>query len=224
MKKIIAIITVIALALTLSACSLPTETIEKVFDAAESQMNQANELQDKQNELADKIFNQIEENMSEQKENSDKLNELVDDFLADKDEVMPGENCENPEILGGKNKNSFVDNSNNTFYNASIDGRWVVDSISVLPKSAKFENGKLVMVCFIVNGYSTTATNLNVKTITVCGENEKLYAKGSFPAQNLTIAPLSYVEHTFTFSDDAIKAYGADLSHLVVDATFSLNH
>lgn len=48
------------------------------------------------------------------------------------------------------------------------------------------------------------------------GKDGKLYADGSFAAQNLSIAPMSYVEHTFTFSGDAVQNYGADLSFLNV--------
>lgn len=113
---------------------------------------------------------------------------------------------------------------NQHFYNDSLDGRWVVDSITVVPKEVYFENGKLVAHCYIVNGYSTTATNVGITQIIVADKNGVQFANAYFYSQNLTIAPLSYVEHTFTFGADTLSTTNVDMSYLYVDAWFEARH
>lgn len=223
MKKIIALLTVIAIALSFTACgNIPNDAADKIITSAKEQIEKNNETGkkvnelsgeileeieeslDNQDELSDKVFDKIEENLDKQEEVSEKIDKFVDGFVADK------------EVEGFEPQNQVKDGPTNTFYNDSVDGRWTVNAISVFPKAAEFKDGKLIVTCFVVNGYNTTASSVHIKTLTVSGKDGKLYADGSFAAQNLSIAPMSYVEHTFTFSGDAVHNYGADLSFLNV--------
>ena len=112
----------------------------------------------------------------------------------------------------------------NYFYNASLDGRWCSNSISVVAKEVYFENGKLVAHCYIVNGYSTNASKVDITEISICGKDGKEIAHAYFPNQNMFIDALSYVEHTFTFGADTIISTNVDMSVLSVDANFSAYH
>ena len=121
-------------------------------------------------------------------------------------------------------ENQNIDKVCHYFYNDSLEGRWSASAITVVPKEVYFENGKLVAHCYIVNGYSTHATMVNISEISVTGKNDKAIAHAYFGAQNLSIAALSYVEHTFTFGTDTIISTYVDMSTLGFDANFSANH
>lgn len=121
-------------------------------------------------------------------------------------------------------ENQNIDKLCHYFYNDSLEGRWSASAITVVPKEVYFENGKLVAHCYIVNGYSTHATMVNISEISVTGRNDKVIAHAYFGAQNLSIAALSYVEHTFTFGADTIISTYVDMSRLGFDANFSANH
>ena len=121
-------------------------------------------------------------------------------------------------------ENQDIDMICQYFYNATLEGRWSASAISVVPKEVYFENGKLVAHCYVVNGYSTHATKVNISEISVTGKNDKVIAHAYFGNQNLSIAALSYVEHTFTFGPDTIISANVDMSRLGVNANFSANH
>jgi len=121
-------------------------------------------------------------------------------------------------------ENKALDMLPNYFLNTSVDGRWTPNSISVAAKEVYFENGKLVVHCFIVNGYSTRATNVNILQMYVKDKNGTNIAHAYFNSQNLTLDPLSYVEHTFTFSGDTILSTAVDLSYITINAQFRANH
>lgn len=121
-------------------------------------------------------------------------------------------------------ENQNIDKLCHYFYNNSLEGRWSASAITVVPKEVYFENGKLVAHCYIVNGYSTHATMVNISEISVTGKNDKAIAHAYFGPQNLSIAALSYVEHTFTFGADTIISTYVDMSRLGFDANFSANH
>ena len=110
------------------------------------------------------------------------------------------------------------------FYNDTIDGRWTPDAISVAAKEVYFENGYLVARCYIVNGYSTMATNVSIPCLKITGENDVVIAEANFEAQDLTMAPLSYVEHIFTFAPDTILNENVDMSTLGVYSQFRATH
>ena len=112
----------------------------------------------------------------------------------------------------------------NHFYNASVDGRWTSDAISVAPKEVYFENGKLIAKCFVVNGYSTNATRVCILEMTILDRNGKEVAHAYFNPQNLSIAKLSYIEHTFKIDSDAITSTDVDLTALDVRVRFRATH
>ena len=110
------------------------------------------------------------------------------------------------------------------FYNDNVDGRWSVEAITAVPKEVYFENGQLIVHCFVVNGFSTTATNVGVTYLEVKDKNGTLIASANFNQQNLVIGPLSYVEHTFAFGSDTVAATDVDMSSLSVSCQFTATH
>lgn len=110
------------------------------------------------------------------------------------------------------------------FFNNTVDGRWTPNAISVAAKEVCFKDGKLVVHCFIVNGFSTTATNVSITEMNVVDKDGKVIASACFNAQNLTMDPLSYVEHTFTFGGDCIVNTDVDMAVITTNARFSARH
>lgn len=110
------------------------------------------------------------------------------------------------------------------FYNDTLDGRWTPDAISVVAKEVYFENGYLVAHCYIVNGYATMATNVSIPALRITGEDNLLIAEADFNAQNLTMEPLTYVEHTFTFAPDTIVNDQVEMTTLGVSCQFRATH
>ena len=121
-------------------------------------------------------------------------------------------------------ENKDIDKISQYFHNTTLDGRWIASTISVVPKEVYFENGKLVAHCYVVNGYSTKATMVNISEISVRGTGDKAIAHAYFGNQNFTIPALSYIEHTFTFGADTIISSSVDMSTLGFNVSFSANH
>lgn len=113
---------------------------------------------------------------------------------------------------------------NDYFRNNTLDGRWTVNAISVAPVEVYFENGNLILNCYIVNGFNTTATNVSILEMYVKDANGKVIAHDTFPEQNGTINALSYVEHTFRFAASAVENTVVDMSNLTVNARFYARH
>jgi len=110
------------------------------------------------------------------------------------------------------------------YYAMSIDGRWKAGEINVLPCEWYFENGNFILKAYIVNGYSTTATNINVNEIIIKDANGVKFAHERFYNQNLTINSLSYLEHTFVIGSGAMTTTDVDISTLDTSAACSADH
>lgn len=249
MKKLIAIITVIAIAMSFTACSNVSanlDSVKNVFNSVEEITSGIKENSDRVNEVGDKILDQVEKNLEAQEKAEEEINKLAGDILGEVEEGLDDranadkideltdkvvdqleeelKEQEKPSNKLGQFKNELFNKKDQHFRNDTVDGRFSYDTISVFPKEAYYQNGTLVLTCFVVNGYSTTATGVHVKSISVKGDNDHLIAEAFFDAQQLTIAPLSYVTHTFYFSGDTLADADADLSHLIVDYRFSAYH
>jgi len=112
----------------------------------------------------------------------------------------------------------------NYFYNDALAGRYTLNSISVVPVEVYFENGDLVLNCYIVNGFSTTATNVSILEMYVKDANGKTIAHDTFPEQNGTINAMSYVVHSFRFAASSVENTVVDMSTLTVNARFYCRH
>ncbi len=110
------------------------------------------------------------------------------------------------------------------FTNYDLNGRWSQNAITVVPAEVYYENGRLVANCYIVNGYNTLATQVNIPTLIVYGADNVVIADGGFANQNLTINAQSYLCYTFTFGGDALELNNADLSFLRFHCEFSARH
>ena len=110
--------------------------------------------------------------------------------------------------------NEFI-NESNFFYD--------VDNLSIRPKHLYWEGDKLVAECFVTNGKSTTAYNLNVKKLSF-GNESGTFASGAFGyIDGLTVPAYGYTVWTFTFSGDAIQNPGADLASLNYQSSVSFS-
>lgn len=111
-----------------------------------------------------------------------------------------------PEPVPTPVSDPFINETN--YVNASVG------SVTILPKHVYWEDGKLVAVCFICNGTENTIYNLEVESLAFNGNTGAL-ANGAFGlCQGLSLAPMTHTEWTFTFGEDCVAQYGADLSRL----------
>ncbi len=107
------------------------------------------------------------------------------------------------------------------FVNFDTDGRWQADAVSVIPVEAYCQDGRFVMNCYIMNGYDTALSGVDISSIQVKNGDGRTVASGVFPSQSLDIAPQSYAQHSFIFSEDALLDANADLSTLVLTWSYS---
>ena len=110
------------------------------------------------------------------------------------------------------------------YFDDTIDGRWTANAISVAAKEVYFQDGKLVVHCFIVNGFSTVATDVSITEMNVIDKDGKMIASAIFNAQGFTMNPLSYIEHTFSFGSDCILNTDVDMSVITTNAKYSARH
>lgn len=107
------------------------------------------------------------------------------------------------------------------FENYNIEGRWNVNCVTAVPVEWGWNDSKLVVKVFIVNGYADrTLTNLSITGLKIHNESD-IIAQGGFSNANqrFTLAPLTYQEHQFTFSGDSVLKPKADISDFSVTIT-----
>ena len=96
----------------------------------------------------------------------------------------------------------------------------------MLPFEAYFDSntGKFVMNAYVVNTFSYTMTNVNIRTIELRDKNGALFAAATFPAnQGFNLGPNKYTTWTYTFASDAITNFYADISTLNLHFEYSYN-
>ena len=104
-----------------------------------------------------------------------------------------------------------TDQANNYFFYNAIPS-YTENTVTVIPKNLYWDNGKLVALCYVVNGYSYSVTNISVDSLSFQNDNVTI-ASGNFGVLNgLTLKPYYYSEWTFTFSPDAVENAFADLN------------
>ena len=114
--------------------------------------------------------------------------------------------------------NQKVDPSN--FFRNDSNNAPIAGQLAVQPRYVRWENGKLVAECFVINGTDKMIYNINIKSLQFSNDDGVIATGGFGVLNNLTLAPNSYVTWTFTFSGDAVKAYGAQLGHLFTDCSW----
>ncbi len=114
--------------------------------------------------------------------------------------------------------NQKVDPSN--YFRNDSNNAPVAGQLAVQPQYVRWENGKLVADCFVINGTDKMIYNINIKSLQFSNDDGVIATGGFGILNNLTLAPNSYVTWTFTFSGDAVKAYGAQLGHLFTDCSW----
>ena len=80
MKKLIAIITVIAIAMSFTACSNVSanlDSFKNVFNSVEEIASGIKENSDRVNEVGDKILDQVEKNLEAQEKAEEEINKLL---------------------------------------------------------------------------------------------------------------------------------------------------
>lgn len=112
-------------------------------------------------------------------------------------------------------KNEFF-NDSNSFYD--------VDNLSIRPRHVYWEGDKLVAECFVTNGKSTMAYNVNVKRLSFSNSDGVIVDAAFGPIDGLTVPAYGYTVWTFHFNSDAVVNPGADLSSLHYESSVSYSH
>ena len=107
-------------------------------------------------------------------------------------------------------KNEFINSSNNFISSGDL---------AIRPYHVYWEGNVLHAKCFVVNGLASTARNINVTNITLSNKSGVIASASFGVMRNAYIASGTYLVWTFSFSPDAIRMQGADLSYLECDAS-----
>lgn len=136
-------------------------------------------------------------------------------------------NCtsyESKEIPQLESGNQDADNQEENYFYNENNNYYDPNALSIRPLHVYWEDGILVAKCFVINGFSTNAFNIDVMELSFYNDSG-LIASGSFGAlQDLVLPPYTHTVWTFTFSGDAVVNYGADLGHLICDASVQNYH
>ncbi len=120
-----------------------------------------------------------------------------------------------PTQTGVDGSNVFF-NENNTAYDA--------DAVSVKPRYVRWEDGKLIAECFVINGCSVPVYNINVKGLSFANGSNDLASAGFGYLSDVVLQPYTNIVWTFEFGADTVTAYGADLSFLSCNYNVSFDH
>ena len=112
-------------------------------------------------------------------------------------------------------KNEFINSSNNYV-------SW--GDLSIRPYHVYWEGNVLHAKCFVVNGLATPARNINVTNITLKNRSGVIASARFGVMQNAVIGSGNYLVWIFSFAPDAISMQGADLSYLECDASANYNY
>ena len=97
--------------------------------------------------------------------------------------------------------------------------------VNILPQAARWEAGKLIVDCYIVNGLDTTAKNISVESVLITNGKERVVERDDKTLlTGAVIKPHSYIEWTFTFEGSDVFAANADLYELNFYATVTCDH
>ena len=113
-------------------------------------------------------------------------------------------------------RNEFT-NEGNFMYDA--------DNLNIKPKHLYWEGDTLIAECFVTNGKSTTAYNINVKRLAFGNDKVGIFADAAFGQINgLTVPAYGYTVWTFKFGSDCVSNPGADLSSINWENSVSYSH
>lgn len=132
----------------------------------------------------------------------------------EKDEPVPEDTKPQQKPI----ENVQIDPSN--YFRNDSNNAPVAGQLAVQPRYVRWENGKLVADCFVINGTDKLIYNINIKALKFSNDDGVIATGGFGVLEGLSLAPNSYVTWTFSFSGDAVKAYGAQLGHLITDSSW----
>ncbi len=247
MKKLIALIFVLVLTLSVTACggetpdkadSKPDSTVTSSVDGTSSDNLTDLTSDDTLTSDTESIENNTSSgntvsNDDSSKDNSSQNNSSKNDTSSKEtgneveipvgDDWWSDDNNNNNSNNNNSNNDPNVGaNSSNVFINNN--NNWFnVNSITINPKRVYWQDGKLYAECFIVNGYDYTVYNIKVNKLTFSNDSGKL-AEGSFPILNITLPTHTHYVHTFIFNTDSVINYGGDLRSLITNSNCNFSY
>ena len=112
----------------------------------------------------------------------------------------------------------------NVFFN-DTNNAYDINALSIKPRYVYWKDGDLYAECFVINGFSHNVFNIDVKSITLSNASGVIaQGEGFGVLSNVTLAPRTYIVWGFKFSGADIKNSGADLSSLLCNARVSNNY
>ena len=97
--------------------------------------------------------------------------------------------------------------------------------VNILPQAARWEAGKLIVDCYIVNGLDTTAKNISVESVLITNGKERVVERDDKTLlTGAVIKPHSYIKWTFTFEGSDVLVGNVDLYGLNFYATVTCDH
>lgn len=101
-------------------------------------------------------------------------------------------------------------NQSNYYYNGETPS-YEENKITIAPKNLYWEEGNLIAVCYIVNGYPYQVKDITVNSLSF-SNNQGTFVSGSFGTlENCILNSHSYAEWTLTFSQNSVIIPNANL-------------
>lgn len=224
MKKIFAIVTVLALTLSLTACGNKTDESWSNVKPNSPKTENSQETEVSGDELDASTEEEENSEVDEKTENDDgnpaqpdngKNDTPVNNPEPSIPQTPPTETeTQNPQVNQEVDPNNKFFNENNSNYDSN--------AISVKPRYVYWENGELVAECFVINGFSHNVFNIDVKSISFSNSSGLIASGSGFGVlSGVTLPPFTNIVWTFRFSPDTVVNYGADLSRLTCNARVS---
>ena len=146
------------------------------------------------------------------KKDNDKKPQQSNSQTAEDDQNKPEGDIQNPVDNPGDSNNTHT-NENNYFLNEN-NNILEKDALTIRPKYVYWKDGKLIAVCYVINGFSHNVFNINVKSLSFANKNGAIASASFGGLNNLSLAPNTHAEWTFEFNADCIQNYGADITSL----------
>lgn len=232
MKKLIALVSIIALILSLAACGnkkdlaentgsdLTDTTISSVDDNTEKTESDKPQNDADEKPESDSTTTDSPSEPQTPQGGTDSKQETPKDDPSSKQET-PKDDTSSKQDTPVKNEptnaSSYFLNENNNNYD--------IDAVSIKPRYVYWKNGELIAECFVINGFSHNVYNLDVKSLSFSNKSGVIASAVDFGILNgVNLPPYTNVVWTFRFSADCVAAYGADLSSLICDASVNYSY
>ena len=108
----------------------------------------------------------------------------------------------------------IVKNGGKNEFNNEANLVLLPDAVNICPYHVRYENGKVVAECYVINGYKHAIYNVNVHDLVLSTGTDGCFARGSFGVigNGGSIPAGSYIRWRFIFTGNSVLKANANLT------------